>query len=102
LTEENKPAAQAAATGASAPLAALDDPPAGGPLFPPPVPDPVHHLRLEVVSAIKCGDDDSLAHLLPRLRQVSEKDYREVCAKYKLTPERQQSADGNQQNGGAA
>jgi putative DNA primase/helicase len=61
------------------PPVAADDPP-----------DPVLRLRLEVVSAIKCGDDDSLARLLPRLRQVSEKDYREVCAKYKLTPERQQ------------
>jgi hypothetical protein len=86
--EETPPADLPAGAGTPA----LTDPPTGGELFPPPAPDPVLRLRLEVVSAIKCGDDDSLARLLPRLRQVSEKDYREVCAKYRL---------GQQQNGGA-
>jgi hypothetical protein len=58
-----------------------------------PPPDTVRQLRLQVVGAIKCGDDDSLARLLPRLRQVSEKDYREVCAKYRLTPLNQEQPE---------
>jgi hypothetical protein len=58
-----------------------------------PPPDTVRQLRLQVVGAIKCGDDDSMARLLPRLRQVSEKDYREVCAKYRLTPLNQEQPE---------
>jgi phage/plasmid-associated DNA primase len=85
---ENASLASLASPDDTEPDKAGEEPPyTGGDMPPADTPDThqtAQDIRLQVVGAIKAGNDDALARLLPRLRAISERAYLEVCAKYGL------------------